>query len=1181
MELKNIYKKDICREIKGVVKVGQETEDIIYQELDEYVVTDELLKYIDKFFANYDKSIDYRTDKMGAWISGFFGSGKSHFLKILSYILENKEVKGKKTIEFFEEKIKDRDILELIKKASSVPADVILFNIDAKSSENSTTKDSILSVFEKVFNQIQGYSSVAYIANFERELDKRGKLEEFKNEFKDISGTEWEIGRNELLLSQDDIVDALVKVLGMSIESARNYIDKLEDSYSISIEEFAIKVKEYLEKKENNHHIVFLVDEIGQYIGDDSKLMLNLQTITEQLGIQCGGRAWVIVTSQQAIDEVTKVVGDDFSKITGRFDTRLSFSSSNVDEVIKKRLLEKTDSANDALKILYKSNESVLKNLITFKDSAEMKSYVDENNFADIYPFIPYQFKLLQSVFNAIRQHGAAGKHLSEGERSLLGAFKETAMKFIDKELGVLVPIPAFYDTIEQFLEHNIRIVINGAINNDRLNDYDVEILKLLFMIKYIKEIPANIENLATLMVNNINNDKIEIKNNITESLRRLEKETLIQKNGEEYIFLTNEEQDINREIKNMNISMEDELKAIYQLVFEDIIGIKKFRYKNKYDFSFNMFVDNCRYNAKEESIGVKILTSFEEKDENTIRIESSSDSNVTILLNINTLINEDLENVLKLEAYLRQKSSIEKTDEVEMIIRGKNREVEKTKERLRQELIEALKQATIFVKGDKIEIREKEPVERLYDALVILVKRIYNKLDYIVTYTDRKGINELFFEDNSQIELENAEDLNERAYKEIETQLDIWFKQMLPITIISIFNKFKNAPYGWYEEDIMAIIVRLLKDEKIRIQLNGEVLLSTERNTLDALLSRQNYERIRVEARKKLDINLLNNVKSIAKSVFNRSNLMDDEDTLKLQFQEILKNELSVLNNLMGRYYGNRKYQYPCKNELEKYERLLKEISSIRDTEDFYNKIAEENNNIIELSEKVERVKGFFNNQVEIFDKMSKKIEVFNNNEKYTTYNDEIKNIANQIIEILKMPEPFSRIPELAMLDGEYVNLIVNFLEEKAKPIIEKAEQYRLELVKELEEKDLTDKYLKNFNDRFHYIKEDLTTANELEKIFADEKWLEKTKSDCYAMINAEEKRKIEIEKKKQEEQGKTEEEIENVVKVKPTKYLKASDVIPKVKTIRNKDDIECVVNEFRNKLIKALEDGNEIKLV
>lgn len=81
--------------------------------------------------------------------------------------------------------------------------------------------------------------------------------------------------------------------------------------------------------------MVFLVDEIGQYIGDDSKLMLNLQTVTEELGKECMGKAWVIVTSQQDIDSITKVKGNDFSKIQGRFDTRLSLSSANVDAVIK------------------------------------------------------------------------------------------------------------------------------------------------------------------------------------------------------------------------------------------------------------------------------------------------------------------------------------------------------------------------------------------------------------------------------------------------------------------------------------------------------------------------------------------------------------------------------------------------------------------------------------------------------------------------------------------------------------------------------------------------------------------------------------------------------------------------------------------------------------------------------
>jgi len=104
MYIKEMYQKDIERDIRGVIKVAQKDDDHIYQELDEYVVTKELNKHLAKFYENYQKGIDGHTDKMGVWISGFFGSGKSHFLKILAYLLENQQVKGKEATDFFESK---------------------------------------------------------------------------------------------------------------------------------------------------------------------------------------------------------------------------------------------------------------------------------------------------------------------------------------------------------------------------------------------------------------------------------------------------------------------------------------------------------------------------------------------------------------------------------------------------------------------------------------------------------------------------------------------------------------------------------------------------------------------------------------------------------------------------------------------------------------------------------------------------------------------------------------------------------------------------------------------------------------------------------------------------------------------------------------------------------------------
>lgn len=396
MQIKTMFEKPIDRKIKGVIKVGQKDEENIYQELDEYVVTDELQKHFREFFNVYNNGITTPTDDIGVWISGFFGSGKSHFLKILSYILnselevENKDNPGeiRRPIDFFKDdnKIPDSKVIADMISSSNISTDVILFNIDTKSENSESQKDKILEVFVKVFNEIRGYATeYPFIADLEKKLEKKNLYNEFKSTFESINGETWKNGRSEFLFNSDDIVEALVKIGFMSEDSAIRWADKAEANYKISIEKFAKEVEEYCESQGKNHHVVFLVDEVGQYIGEDTQLMLNLQSITEELGTKCHGKAWIIVTSQQNIDSIVNVKGNDFSKIQGRFKTRLSLSSANVDEVIRKRLLLKNDTAFKTLKASYPPLEPILKNNFTFTDSAEMKKYADAEEFAHIY----------------------------------------------------------------------------------------------------------------------------------------------------------------------------------------------------------------------------------------------------------------------------------------------------------------------------------------------------------------------------------------------------------------------------------------------------------------------------------------------------------------------------------------------------------------------------------------------------------------------------------------------------------------------------------------------------------------------------------------------------------------------------------------------------------------------------
>jgi len=191
MLIKDMFEKDINRPINGVIQVEQEQAEVIKQEVSEYVITSELKKHFNKFFDSYSESFETPTDNTGVWITGFFGSGKSHFLKMLSYLLENKEIDGKPTVEYFREKYDDELSFMNIAKSTSVPTETILFNIDV---EGSMSKDdtAVLRVFAKMFYEHLGfYGKDLKLAKLEQFISKRGKMDEFKLVFEEKNGESW------------------------------------------------------------------------------------------------------------------------------------------------------------------------------------------------------------------------------------------------------------------------------------------------------------------------------------------------------------------------------------------------------------------------------------------------------------------------------------------------------------------------------------------------------------------------------------------------------------------------------------------------------------------------------------------------------------------------------------------------------------------------------------------------------------------------------------------------------------------------------------------------------------------------------------------------------------------------------------------------------------------------------
>lgn len=1091
MQIKNMFEKQIDRDIKGVIKVGQSDEENIYQELDEYVVTKELLKHFRDFFDNYEKGINNNnTDKMGVWISGFFGSGKSHFLKILSYLLQNSVVEGKRAIEYFTDgkKIDDPMLIAKMTNSGTISSDVMLFNIDSKGSAKvGSGKEAIVEVFMKVFNEMQGYcGSIPYLAEFERQLDSEGKFEEFKELFEKNAGAPWEKKRQAFAVIQDKIVKTIVEMDFMSEEAARNWCKNAKGNYDLSIEKFVALVQEYCAKKGPDHHVIFLVDEIGQYIADDTQLMLNLQTIVEDLGTACKGNAWVIVTSQEDIDSITKTKGNDFSKIQGRFDTRLSLSASNVDEVIRKRVLAKNETAGSTLRFLYEQKESIIKNLITFTaDTADKKLYTDKSDFADCYPFIPYQFNLLGQVLTAVRTHGASGKHLSDQSRSMLALFQESAIRVMNSDDGVLVPFSYFYDPLHKFIDHQHSQVISDAESNSKLNDFDVELLKVLFMIKYVKEIKANVDNLTTLMISNIDDDRIEVRSKIEESLKRLIKETLVQKNGEIYIFLTDEEQAINNAINNETVEMGEIIGEASTVIFQDIYKENKYRYSNRYLFPFNQKVDDRFFKGNQSNdIGVTIITPYGgDYPDSALRMLSAQERTVIIKLPNDSTFLDEITDSIKIYKYLN-KNATGARDGSDSIRRAKEDERIQKRDRIRIFLEDALKNADIYVNGDKATISAKEPIGRISEALGKLVAMEYNKLTYMETAPELSDIAAIFNEGDGQMSFLGTSDTtpNKLALEEVVQVISLNNSRHMKTSLKSLQDKFVAAPYGFDPKDVQWLVAMLFKLGRVSLAYNSQSLslLSNSKDELVRYITKREFvEKFLIDIRERATDGQIHSVKEVMKDYFGFTLSSEDDDVIMKNFQGKVKDKVNSYADIMVEYRVNP--LLPCKSLMEKAKGELDEIITITEPVEFFKTVDKKRDDLLDDAEDTAPVFEFFKGeQKPIFERALKFIHMFENSKTYVRDQGIIENVA-QMDAIINSKNPFGQIQKLPEMCDKFVNQYGTLLEKEAedmRPIVADDQKKVMDI---LETKEFADEFRNKFTKAFEDLRTKLDTSHEI----------------------------------------------------------------------------------------------------
>lgn len=975
MILKEFFVKDINRTIETVIKADDQ--EHVLDEVMEYVVTNEVSKKIRDFFSAYN---DYQGAN-GVWISGFFGSGKSHLLKILSYVLENKEFNGYKLGELFAEKIENDTILKAdIINATRIPSESILFNIDQQA--QITTKqeeDALLNVFYKVFNDHMGYfGAQRHVAEFERWVDNEGIYKKFQEEFEKETGEFWSNARRKYFSPKvkDGIGKVLANLMGSAPEKYLDIIETLRNDSSVSINDFCSKVNDYIKTKPKGFRLNFYVDEVGQYISDNTKLMLNLQTIAETLATKTKGNSWILVTSQEDMERVvgdmSKAQQNDFSRIQARFKLKIPLTSANVDEVIEKRLLSKTDQSNALLKNVWKTQQSNLETLLSFSEvGVQFKGYQNEKDFINKYPFVSYQFDLFQQCIRALSNHNAfQGKHASVGERSMLGVFQHVIQQIETKDQNAFVSFDLLFEGIRSTIRGELQSAIILA-ERQVDSDFAVKVLKALFMVKYFNNFKTTSRNISTLMIDNMQIDLKEHDKNVNEALSLLENQTYIQRSGELYEYLTDDEKDIEEEIKATDIDNTQVTNLFKEIIFDTIIGETKIRsVENKQEYDFTSKIDGVIL-GKEKELVVEIITpNFQDHDREDFFKSQTMGYNTLLMMVLphdeHMLL--DIRMYLKTEKYIRQNQSTTNKDNVKRILFEKAQQNTVRRSTLVTLLRRLMGESAVYMNGMKQEMNgSSDGKNKLVNAFQNLIKLAYPNLKMLgTTQFSEETIKSIIR--NTQDDLFGADDSTmSEAESEVLNIIHRRKKQSDRTSMADIRDHFAKKPYGWYQNAVFCIAAKLYKRGKVELSQDSNLL--DDDGALNAFINNRLYSNTLLEPQVDYDPRLIKQLMTVYSDYFDESCPAKEAKEVALSFKNKLNLEYGWLNQMLM-----NKELYPFLSILdpvaEFVEKLTKKeytyyLTNVKDFED----------DLLDYKEKtVDPIKRFWNGeQKNIYDSIRK----------------------------------------------------------------------------------------------------------------------------------------------------------------------------------------------------------------
>jgi len=549
-KVKDLFANKIDRHIEEVIKVDQTDEELVRDEIKEYVVTDSICKHYRGILDRYWETPKKPHEGIGVWVSGFFGSGKSSFAKNLGLAIENRNLRDEGAASLFGKQTGDETIQVLLSNISEhVPTQAVIFDVSTDRGIRSGNQ-TLTEIMYRLFLERLGYAKDLDLGELEITLEGEGRLKLFKETFQKLYGKEWDREKGKVAFAISWASRVMRELEPETYATPDSWSQAAKNRADITPNILADRCKQLMNRRRLGKSLAFVIDEVGQFVARDIQKMLDLAGVVQSLGRVGRGKMWVVVTSQEQLNELVGGLDDkrvELARLMDRFPLQVHLEPSDISEVTSKRILSKNAQAEKTLRELFSTHRGRLTENTRLTADIRLPELSSEA-LVDLYPMLPYQIDLIIQVVSGLRTQGGAARHVGGANRTIIKLAQqllihpETALA--EKPVGVLARLDQIYDLVAGNISSEIRGKI-ADIKKEVDHPFAQPVAKAICLLQFVKSVHRTAENIAATLHETVDSDSKLTE--VREALEALKKAHKVREGDDGYRIPTPAEDDWER----------------------------------------------------------------------------------------------------------------------------------------------------------------------------------------------------------------------------------------------------------------------------------------------------------------------------------------------------------------------------------------------------------------------------------------------------------------------------------------------------------------------------------------------------------------------------------------------------------------------------------------------------------